>query len=53
MPIHLLDNTTPVTVYKEYSRKGSGVMKNGEDMEVKVTMKASQTSQFTYLDEIK
>jgi len=53
VPIHLLDNTAPVTVYKEYSRKSSGVLTNGEKIDVKVTIQAKQASQFTFLDEIK
>lgn len=51
--MHLLDASSPVTAYKEYSRKSSGVLQDGEQIEVKVTLQAKQSTQFTYLDEIK
>ena len=53
MPIHLLDSTSPVSVYKEYSRQSSGPLTDGEKITVKVTLEAKQTTQFTFLDEIK
>ena len=53
MPIHLLDATSPVSVYKEYSRKSTGSLRDSEQIEVKVTIQAKQASQFTFLDEIK
>ncbi len=53
MPIHLLDNASPVSAYKEYTRSGTGILKDGDKIQVKITVNAKQATQFSYLDEIK
>lgn len=52
MPIHLLDNNSPISIAKEYSRTANGVLTDGEQIKVTVTLTARQSTQFTYLDQI-
>ena len=52
-PISMLDSSSPINVYKQYQRTISGPMQDGEKVQVKITLEARQSTNFTYLDEIK
>ncbi|MBP6910641.1 hypothetical protein KBC03_03495 [Patescibacteria group bacterium] len=52
-PVRLLDSTTPVTIYKQYQKRNNETLKNGDQIDVAITIQSNQATTITYLDEIR
>lgn len=52
-PIHILDSSSPVTIYKQYNKRNNEALKNGDQIDVSITIEARQATTITYLDEIR
>lgn len=52
-PIHILDSSSPVTIYKQYNKRNNEALKNGDQIDVSITIEAKQATTITYLDEIR